>query len=204
MTGLPAALAALATLVVASLLAWWLVTAIPKRRKKTWRTVAAATGLEVFEDGEGKDLEELRIEGPVTGGVLVASPGERTIYNTTTSNQYQAYYTINGLPDIAVPRDFVADRSGLTIGGPERKTGDPTFDEQVHVGGADEEAVLAFLTPPRRQALISFFAQAPDEACWTSEGITLSRDIHFFTLKPLLRDLELVKALMAAFQVEGP
>lgn len=204
LTGLSAGLATLVIVVVASLLTWWLMRAVPRWRRKTWRTAAAAAGLEVFNDEDGKDLEELRIKGRVPGGLLSANPGEHTIYNATTSNQFQAYYTVRGILDIPLPQDFVVARAGVTIDGPERKTGDEAFDEQVHVGGANEQEVLAFLTPDRRQALITFFTSAPAGTTWTSKGISVSHDIRFHTLKPLVRDLALIKALMSAFPPEGP
>lgn len=85
----------------------------------------------------------------------------------------------------AVPAAFIAMPRKLLTGAGTVTTGDADFDAKVRVDGDDAAAILAYLTPARRRAVLDLAAmdgwvvgakaavlKGTAEVCWESRGMT--------------------------------
>ena len=91
------------------------------------------------------------------------------------------------------------------FGGQDIETGDPHFDEQVVVKGADAKGVVRFLTPARRQRILDLLRAFPKAVVKDSE-ITWERrkvlDTTFAILEPLDRMVALSRHFTGEREVE--
>lgn len=124
------------------------------RIRSRWRAAAAATGLPL--------LRKTCIEADTAGGRLEAKEELRPVYLGPASDlRNQVVTRVLGILDRPLPEAFVASTDGSCTGGPTFTTGDAEFDASVVVGAKDADAGRAYLTPPRRRALLRFFAAVP-------------------------------------------
>jgi hypothetical protein len=160
-----------------------------RQRHRTWRRLARRYRLDYRRDASGLP----RVTGDING-----RPCRLAVSNESSDTGIAGVEVVEltveartaAPPDLEITEGTSVDP---LVGVESVATGDSDFDERLRVTGEDPEAIRAFLTPERRQAIQRLFDEVePDHVVMTGDELTIRRRRAVSRLEIIEADLALL------------